>query len=52
MVDGDEPYVIAMNYGYTMEDGKFYSIEDGAPARHETVPFEVQRRESIRSIPK
>ena len=22
MVDGDEPYVIPMNYGYTMEDGK------------------------------
>lgn len=22
MVDGDEPYVVAMNYGYTMEDGK------------------------------
>ena len=22
MVDGDEPYVVPMNYGYTMEDGK------------------------------
>ena len=22
LVDGDEPYVVPMNYGYTMEDGK------------------------------
>lgn len=22
MIDGDEPYVVPMNYGYTMEDGK------------------------------
>lgn len=22
MVDGDEPYVVPMNYGYTLEDGK------------------------------
>ena len=22
MVDGDEPYLVPMNYGYTMEDGK------------------------------
>ena len=28
------------------------AIEDGVPARHETVPFEVQRRESIRSLRK
>lgn len=28
------------------------AIEDGAPARHETVPFEVERRESIRRIGK
>ena len=26
------------------------AIEDGIPARHETVPFQVQRRESIRSL--
>ncbi len=28
------------------------AIEDGVPARHETVPFRVQRRESIRSLRK
>ena len=28
------------------------AIEDGVPARHETVPFQVQRRESIRAISK
>ena len=28
------------------------AIEDGVSARHETVPFQVQRRESIRSLPK
>jgi len=28
------------------------AIEDGLSARHETVPFEVQRRESIRTLPK
>ena len=22
LVDGDEPYVVPLNYGYTMEDGK------------------------------
>ena len=26
------------------------TIEDGTKARHETVPFQVQRRESICSI--
>ncbi len=26
------------------------AIEEGAPAKHETVPFRVQRRESIRSL--
>lgn len=26
------------------------AIEDGIPAKHETVPFQVQRRESIRSL--
>jgi LacI family transcriptional regulator len=26
------------------------AIEDGTPAKHETVPFRVQRRESIRSL--
>ena len=30
MVDGDEPYVIAMNYGYTMEDGKLTLYMHGA----------------------
>ena len=30
MVDGDEPYVIAMNYGYTMEDGKLALYMHGA----------------------
>ena len=30
MVDGDEPYVIAMNYGYTMEDGKLSLYMHGA----------------------
>ena len=23
LVDGDEPYVVPMNYGFTMEDGVF-----------------------------
>ena len=26
------------------------AVEDGTPARHETVPFEIQRRESIRAL--
>ena len=30
MVDGDEPYVIPMNYGYTMEDGKLTIYLHGA----------------------
>lgn len=30
MVDGDEPYVIAMNYGYTMEEGKLTIYMHGA----------------------
>jgi len=28
------------------------AIEDGTPAKHETVPFQIQRRESIRSLQK
>ena len=30
MVDGDEPYVIPMNYGYTWEDGKLTLFLHGA----------------------
>ena len=30
MVDGDDPYVIAMNYGYTMEEGKLTLYMHGA----------------------
>ena len=30
MVDGDEPYVIAMNYGYTMENDKLTIYMHGA----------------------
>ena len=30
MVDGDEPYVIPMNYGYTMEEGKLTVYLHGA----------------------
>ena len=30
MVDGDEPYVVPMNYGYTMEDGKLTIYLHGA----------------------
>ena len=30
MVDGDEPYVIPMNYGYTMRDGKLTLYLHGA----------------------
>ena len=25
MIDGDEPYVVPMNYGYTLEDGELWS---------------------------
>lgn len=32
MIDGDEPYVIAMNYGYTMEDDKLTIYMHGATA--------------------
>lgn len=31
LVDGDEPYVVPMNYGYTMEDGKLTVYLHGAP---------------------
>lgn len=30
LVDGDEPYVVPMNYGYTMEDGKMTLYLHGA----------------------
>ena len=30
MVDGDEPYVVPMNYGYTMEDGRLTLYLHGA----------------------
>ena len=30
MVDGDEPYLVPMNYGYTMEDGKLTLYIHGA----------------------
>lgn len=30
LVDGDEPYVVPMNYGYTMEDGKLTIYLHGA----------------------
>ena len=30
MIDGDEPYVVPMNYGYTMEDGKLTLYVHGA----------------------
>ena len=30
MVDGDEPYVLPMNYGFTMEDGKLTVYLHGA----------------------
>lgn len=32
MIDGDEPYVIAMNYGYTMEGDKLTIYMHGATA--------------------
>lgn len=32
LVDGDEPYVVPMNYGYTMEDGKMTVYLHGALA--------------------
>ena len=31
MIDGDRPYVVPMNYGYTMEDGKLTLYLHGAP---------------------
>ena len=30
MIDGDEPYLVPMNYGYTMEDGKLTVYLHGA----------------------
>lgn len=30
MIDGDEPYVVPMNYGYTMEDGQLTLYLHGA----------------------
>lgn len=32
MIDGDEPYMVTMNYGYTMEDGKLTLYVHGATA--------------------
>ena len=32
MIDGDEPYVVPMNYGYTMEDGRLCLYVHGALA--------------------
>lgn len=32
MIDGDEPYMVAMNYGYTMEDEKLTLYLHGATA--------------------
>lgn len=32
MIDGDEPYVVPMNYGYTMEDGQLCLYLHGALA--------------------
>ena len=31
LVDGDEPYVVSMNYGYTLENGKLSLYLHGAP---------------------
>ncbi len=32
MIDGDEPYLVPMNYGYTMENGKLTLYVHGATA--------------------
>ena len=32
MIDGDEPYVVPLNYGYTMEDGQLTLYMHGATA--------------------
>ena len=32
MIDGDEPYMVTLNYGYTMEDGKLTLYVHGATA--------------------
>lgn len=32
MIDGDEPYMVTMNYGYRMEDGKLTLYVHGATA--------------------
>jgi nitroimidazol reductase NimA-like FMN-containing flavoprotein (pyridoxamine 5'-phosphate oxidase superfamily) len=34
LVDGDEPYVVPLNYGYTMEDGKLTLYMHGAKTGH------------------
>ena len=34
LVDGDEPYVVPLNYGYTMEDGKLILYMHGAKTGH------------------
>ncbi len=44
LVDGDEPYVVPLNYGYTMEDGKLTLYMHGAKTGH--------KLELIRANPK
>ena len=34
LVDGDEPYVVPLNYGYTMEEGKLTLYMHGAKTGH------------------
>ena len=34
LVDGDEPYVVPLNYGYAMEDGKLTLYMHGAKTGH------------------
>ena len=41
MVDGDEPYLVPMNYGYTMEDGKLTIYVHGAVKGRKTDILQV-----------
>ena len=41
MVDGDEPYLVPMNYGYTMEDGKLTLYVHGAVKGRKTDVLQV-----------
>ena len=34
MIDGDEPYVVPMNYGYTLEDGKLLVAKESGGFIH------------------